>query len=199
MNPASAQSVSWLLDRVDDAERASLTQIFPLIYEDLRQAAQRLMAGEKASHTLQPTALVHEAFVRIRGRGTPVQGQAHVLALAAVAMRHILIDHARQRNALKRGGAANRVMLIEGDAIDRSDVEVLELDDLITRFAELDPRRSRVVELRFFAGMSNEEIAAALGIARSTVDEDWSVARAWLRSQMAEEPARHGGTPGATG
>src|SRR5204863_7516950 len=99
MNPASAQSVSWLLDSVGDAERASLTRIFPLIYDDLRQAAQRLMAGEKVSHTLQPTALVHEAFVRIRNRGIAIRGQAHVLALAAIAMRRVLVDHARQRKA----------------------------------------------------------------------------------------------------
>src|SRR5262245_58630229 len=145
MDATTCQSVSWLLDRVDDAQRASLTKIFPLSYEDLHQAAQRLMAGENVSHTLQPTALVHEAFVRLRDHGIPLRGQAHVLALAAIAMRRILVDHARQRDALKRGGAANRVMLAEDDAIDRSDVEVLELDDLITRLAELDPRRARVV------------------------------------------------------
>src|SRR5438270_9074733 len=159
MDSATAQSVSWLLNRVADSERASLTQIFPLIYEDLRQAAQRLMAGEKASHTLQPTALVHEAFVRIRNHGIPIRGQAHVLALAAIAMRRMLVDHARQRHALKRGGQAHRVMLVEGDAIDRSDLEVLELDDLINRLTELDPRRARVVELRLFGGMTKAEVA----------------------------------------
>src|SRR4051812_38561681 len=117
MDTTSTSSVSWLLDHVDDAERASLTRIFPLIYEDLHEAARRMMVGEKANHTLQPTALVHEAFVRIRDRGITVRDQTHVLALAAIAMRRILVDHARQRHALKRGGAANRMMLVEGDAI----------------------------------------------------------------------------------
>lgn len=190
-----AQTASWLFNSVDDARRDSLSRIFPLIYDDLRDAARRMLAGENSGHTLQPTALVHEAFMRIRGRGIALQGHAHVLALAAIAMRRILVDHARQRNAQKRGGAANRVALVEADAVEHSDMEVLELNDLITRLAELDPRRASVVEMRYFAGMSNEEVAAALGVARSTVVEDWSVARAWLRSQVAAASSRRGPRP----
>lgn len=190
MDPAAAESISWLLEHVDDAERASLTQVFPQIYEDLRRVARRYIAQERDGHTLQATALVHEAFVRIQDEGKRVRGQARVLALAALAMRHILVDHARRRAAGKRGSGAHRMSLKGEDAAGiHCDPEILELDELINRLAELDQRRARVVELRFFAGMSNDEIAAAMGVARSTVAEDWSVARAWLRSQLADEHA----------
>jgi len=184
MDPKTAQSLSWLLDTVDSAQRASLSQIFPMIYEDLRRVAHRYMEREKSDHTLQPTALVNEAFMRIRERGAAISGEGHALALAAIAMRHILVDHARKRNAKKRGGGGAGFALSGGESSDNRAVEILELDDLIARLAELDPRRARVVELRFFAGMTNEEIASAIGVARSTVVEDWSVARAWLRSQL---------------
>jgi RNA polymerase sigma factor (TIGR02999 family) len=160
-----------------------------MIYSDLRRVAQRYMSGERGSHTLQPTALVNEAYLRVRGRRDTVCGNAHALALAAVAMRRILVDHARRRNAEQRGGGAQRIGLGNCEPASAGrDLEVLELDDLINRLAELDDRRARVVELRFFAGMTNEEIAEALGVARSTVAEDWSVARAWLQSQLDQEP-----------
>lgn len=184
MDPAAAQSLSWLLERVDHAERASLTEVFPLIYEDLREVAKRYMAAERGSHTLQPTALANEAFIRMRDRVGPVCGRSHAMALAAIAMRRILVDHARRRQAEKRD-SGKRVGLTGGELLPQ-EVEVLEMDDLLTRLAELDARRARVVELRFFAGMSNEEIAAAIGIARSTVVEDWTVAKAWLKSQIRE-------------
>jgi RNA polymerase sigma-70 factor, ECF subfamily len=187
MDPTAAKSLSWLLERVDHEERSSLTEIFPLIYEDLRQVAKRYMSGEKISHTLQPTALANEAFVRMRDRGAPICGKTHALALAAIAMRRILVDHARRREADKRG--AGRRVGLTGEEMLPQEIEVLELDDLINRLAALDARRARVVELRFFAGMSNEEIAGALGIARSTVVEDWIIARAWLKAQLREATA----------
>lgn len=185
---SAARSISWLLERVDEGQRASLTQVFPLIYEDLRRVAQRYMAREQSSHTLQPTALVNEAYVRIRDRGVKLSGEEHVLALAAVAMRRILVDHARQRATAKRGGVLQRVELADVEKPnDPFELEILELDQLISRLAELDPSTARVVELRFFAGMSNDEIAAALGMARSTVAEHWSVARAWMRSRLDQK------------
>lgn len=189
MNPEAVGTLSWLLDRVDDAERSSLTQIFPLIYDDLRRVAQKYMSGERSDHTLQPTALVHEAFVRMRGRNSPVCSHAHALALASIAMRRILVDHARMRTADKRDGGGRRISLSGSEALESRDLEILELDALINRLADLDARRARVVELRFFAGMTNEEIAEALGIARSTVVEDWTVARAWLRAQLRGDAA----------
>lgn len=184
IEPKTAHSLSRLLESVDAAQRNSLTRIFPLIYEELRHIAKRYMGGDRADHTLQPTALVNEAFMRVRDGGARIQSEAHALAVAAIAMRCILVDHARKRTAARRGGHGRRFALHDGEAVDGRALEILELDDLITRLAELDPRRARVVELRFFAGMSNDEIATTLGVARSTVAEDWAVARAWLRMQL---------------
>ena len=189
MDPTSAESISWLLDRVDSADRTSLTRIFPMIYDDLRNVAKRYMAAEKASHTLQPTALANEAFLKIRSGASSVNNREHLLALAAIAMRRILVDHARRRDASKRGGQSHqeRIELLDQESLAGTrDVEILEFDELLNRLSELDPRRARVVELRFFAGMSNDEIAAAMGIARSTVAEDWAIARAWLRAQLGD-------------
>ena len=184
MDPSAAKSLSAFLDRVDQPRRESLSQLFPLIYEDLRKVAHRYMAAEKSDHTLQPTALVNEAFVRVRSGGAAISDEHHALALAAIAMRHILVDHARRRTSLKRGGGAREFALSGDEAVSSREVEILELDELIKKLGELDPRRARVVELRFFAGMTNEEIASAIGIARSTVVEDWKVASAWLRAQL---------------
>ncbi len=189
MDPTSAESISWLLDRVDSADRTSLTRIFPMIYDDLRNVAKRDMAAERVSHTLQPTALANEAFLKIRRGESSVNSREHLLALAAIAMRRILVDHARRRDASKRGGQSHpeRVELLDQESlIGTRDVEILEFDELLIQLSELDPRRARVVELRFFAGMSNDEIAAAMGIARSTVAEDWAIARAWLRAQLGD-------------
>ncbi len=189
MDTEIARTLSSLLDHVDDAEKASLTQVFPLIYNDLRRVAQKYISSERSGHTLQPTALVHEAFVRMRERGGPVCGQSHVLALASIAMRRILVDHARMRMADKRNNGTPPFAVSGRQTLDTRDLEILELDEMIVRLAALDPRRARVVELRFFAGMTNEEIADALGVARSTVAEDWAVARAWLRSQLGGDTA----------
>src|SRR5262245_40067920 len=175
MDEETAKSLSWLLDRVENAERARLSQVFPQIYDDIHRVAMRYLSSERACHTLTPTALVNEAFVRMRGRAADLRGESHALALAAIAMRRILVDHARQRAAQKRGNAARQFALNGGEASDHNAIEILELDDLITRLTELDPRRARVVELRFFADMTNEEIASALGVSRSTVIEDWGV------------------------
>lgn len=198
MDANATESLSRLLEHVDGAHKERLTRIFPLIYDDLRRIARRYMSSQSSDHTLQPTALVNEAFLRIRDRQTPLQGQSHALAVAAVAMRCILVDHARARLTQKRGGAAGgeggdagphrefslRVEDEPASASQHRDVSILELDDLLKRLHELDARRARVVELRFFGGMTNDEVAAALGMARSTVAEDWSVARAWLRVQL---------------
>lgn len=185
MTPETSASLSRVLENVDKVERESLTRIFPLIYEDLRRIAHRYMEQQSSDHTLQPTALVNEAFMRIRDREASVSGQSHALALAAIAMRHILVDHARRSTAQKRGGGKRQLALNGSEGTGGIAVEILELNELLERLAALDPRRAKVVELRFFAGMTNAEIATALGIARSTVVEDWTVARAWLRVQLS--------------
>ena len=148
------------------------------------------MDSERASHTLQPTALVNEVFLKMRNRADGFQGEGHALAVAAIAMRGILVDHARRRLATKRGGGEKPLLLSGNEASNDRDVEILELHDLIARLAELDPRRARVVELRFFAGLTNKQISEALSVARSTVAADWAVARAWLRVQLSANSDR---------
>lgn len=196
MDAETSQSLARLLENVDGAERDRLTRIFPMIYDDLRLIARRYMDRQASNHTLQPTALVNEAYLRMRDRETPWKGQHHALAVAAIAMRCILVDYARGRTAQKRGGKPGDERAAEfslgawdapATSTQERDLSILELDVLLRRFAELDPRRARVVELRFFGGLTNEEIATALGIARSTVAEDWAVARAWLRVQLNDE------------
>ncbi len=147
-----------------------------------------LMQQERPSHTLQPTALVNEAYLRlVRSPNVDWQNRAHFFGAAARAMRQILVDHARARATEKRGGELERIPLEESLHVQgRNDVDVIFLDDLLNRLAELDERMARVVELRVFAGLTGKETAAALGVSRQTVHEDWRVATLWLRKQMAE-------------
>ena len=190
MDPTTTQTAAWLLDRLDAEQRASLTQIFPAIYEDIHRVAMRYMVTERSGHTLTPTALVNEAFLRIQGRGIPVKDQSHAMGLAAIAMRHILVEHVRARHTTKRGGGAARVALSGDEHAEQQDFEIIELDDLLKQLAALDERRARVVELRFFAGMTNEEIAEVLGVSRTTVAQDWSLARAWMGLQVRGRAAQ---------
>lgn len=169
-------------DPVDDA----LVQV---VYDELRSIARRLMARERAHHTLQPTALVHEAFVRLAGRDARFEDRGRFCALAAQVMRHVLVDHARATRAAKRGGGAARVTF--EDALlpatpESSGVAVLELHDALQALAAEDPRCARVAELRLFGDASIDEIADELGVASSTVGNEWRYARAWLRRTLSE-------------
>jgi RNA polymerase sigma-70 factor, ECF subfamily len=159
--------------------------LMPEIYAGLRSIAERYLSRERPDHTLQPTALVHEAFLRLAGTNHRYLDAPHLLATAATAMRNILVDHARNRGASKRGrrdaGAEPTDRL---DPASERGQQVLELDDLLEKLAEIDERKAKVVELRFFGGMTLDQIAAALGAARSTIADDWSVARAWLASRI---------------
>jgi RNA polymerase sigma factor (TIGR02999 family) len=161
-------------------------RLFELVYDELRRLAGGLMRHERADHTLQPTALVHEAFMKLAG-ATPVewQGRAHFMGIAARAMRQILVDHARRHAAEKRGGARQRVTLTGHEPVEPHDaMEILELHDLLERFAALDPRAARVVELRVFGGLSVREAAHLLDVSPRTVDGDWAVARMWLSREL---------------
>lgn len=157
------------------------------LYAELRRLAAGMLRSERAEHTLQPTALVNEAFLKL-GEETP-RDRAAFFAAAATAMRRILVDHARSRNRLKRGGSAQRYTLNTGDlgAESPSDaVDLLALDEALDELVELDARKARLVELRFFAGITIEQAAEALGIARSTATEDWRFTRAWLAKRLSE-------------
>lgn len=178
--------VTRLLALWSSGDASALERLAPLVYEELRTLAGRLLRGERAGHTLQPTALVNEAFLRLAGgRTVDWKGRTHFFAVAARAMRRILVDHARTRLAGKRGGGATRISLTETPlSVPAPDVDVLALDEALERLAGLDPGQARVVELRFFAGLSVEETAEAIGASPATVKREWSSARAWLFREL---------------
>jgi RNA polymerase sigma factor (TIGR02999 family) len=166
--------------------RGSLDELAPLVYEELRRLAARHMQQERADHTLQPTALVSEVYLALVGqKKLHWQNRAQFMAIAAQTMRHILVDYARSRQAWKRGGGRQKVTLNEAIGASAGPVvDVLELDEALNRLDALDPQKSRIVELRYFAGMTVPETAEALGISASTVKRGWSMARAWLHREL---------------
>lgn len=184
--PLSQQITRWLGDWRQGDERAR-DELFAVVHPQLRQIAARYLHHERADHTLEPNALVNELCLRLMG-GEPIafNDRAHFFAVAAQTMRRILIDHARARVADKRGGDQQRVNLsaVEGwNPIQRSE-DILALDQLLSRLEKADPRAAHVVELRFFGGLSEDEVAEVLGIATITVKRDWKAARAWLVSRL---------------
>jgi RNA polymerase sigma factor (TIGR02999 family) len=188
---ADSPDVTTLLALYREGRRDALEQLVPLVYAELRRVAARALRGERQGHTLQPTALVHEAYVKLLGQQTPWQDRAHFLGCAARIMRNLLVDHARARRAEKRGGAGLTVTLGEGLAIEAArDLDVLALHEALEQLAALDARQARVVELRYFGGLSVEETAEVLDVSQATVYAEWAVARAWLRRRLREAGAR---------
>ena len=179
-------NITHLLKEWSAGDDQALDRLTPLVYEELRKQAARYLRRERPGHSMQTTALINEAYLRlIDARNVPWEGRAHFFAIAANLMRRILVDHARRRDAEKRGGAQIRLTLDDTVGIAKqSDVDLLMIDDALTRLAVLDPQQAQVVELRFFSGLSVEETATALGISPRTVKRDWSVARAWLRREI---------------
>jgi RNA polymerase sigma factor (TIGR02999 family) len=177
-------ALTQLLIAWSQGDAAALEQLAPLVYAELRKLAHRYMNRERAGHTLQTTAVVHEAFLRLLGNPQENwQNRAHFYAIAAQMMRRILVDYARANSRAKRGGEAVRVAIDDIDAPVADPAlnpDVIALDEALEKLAEIDPRRSRVVELRFFGGLSVEETAQILQVAPDTVVRDWRVARAWL-------------------
>lgn len=178
--------ITLLLAELRAGNRSAESRLLPLVYDELRRLARRYMRAERRDHTLQPTALVHEAYMRLAGqRDMSWQNRAHFFAVAAQLMRRILVDHARAHKAEKRGGNESKIELGEGLALTEAKAaELLAVDEALTRLAECDPRQARVVELRFFGGLSEEEAAEVLGVSTRTVKRDWSVARAWLFKEI---------------
>jgi RNA polymerase sigma factor (TIGR02999 family) len=168
-------------------DQEALNRLIPIVYGELRLRAARYLRRERPGHTLQTTALIHEAYLRlVEQRQVRWQNRAHFFAIASQLMRRILVDHARQRDAAKRGGPDLRLTLDEAMAVsDGRDVNLLVLDEALTRLAEIDSRQSRVVELRYFSGLSIEETAEVLDVSPATVKLDWSMAKAWLRREMS--------------
>jgi len=183
------QRLTQLLVAWSDGDRAALDELFPLVYDELRQLARRRMRRERQGHTLRTTALVNDAYLRlVDQRQVRWQNRAHFFAIAAQMMRRILVDHARARNYEKRGGGAAHVPLEEAAVLaEGKAAEILALDEALVALAEIDARRARVVELRYFGGLSNEEIAEVLKISPNTVTRDWNMARAWLYQELSGE------------
>jgi RNA polymerase sigma factor (TIGR02999 family) len=165
------------------------SELLPIVYEELRALAAGVFRDQKAGGTLQPTALVHEVYLKLVDQSIDWESRRQFFAVAAVAMRTILVDHARRRNAQKRGGDRQRIPLGDAEKTPSTldDETVLAIDDALTRLAQLDARKARLVELRFFAGLTGDEAAEALGIARSTASEEWRVARAWLYNELRSD------------
>jgi RNA polymerase sigma factor (TIGR02999 family) len=183
----SPHEVTVLLRAWGGGDKQALDRLAPLVYRELHRIAGRLMAGQRPNHTLQATALINEAYVRlVDASEASWQDRAHFFALCASAMRRILIDHARARASAKRGGGQIVLELDEGLAAAPSPAaNLLELDDALKRLSELDPRKSQVVELRFFGGLNLEETAEALKVSTKTVQRDWDLARAWLYGELS--------------
>ena len=187
MQPPSGQ-VTNVLAQLSAGDPAAAERLLPLVYEELRALAGHYFKKQRSDHTLQPTALVHEAYLKLVGQERPEwKSRAHFLAVAATAMRQILINHARDKKAAKRGGPdRQRITLDRALAAVESDVvDVIVLDDSISRLAKLSARQARVVELRVFGGLTVEEAAHVLGVGPTTVKTDWQFAKAWLKRELA--------------
>ena len=179
---APDQDVTGLLVAWQGGDLDARDRLLPLVYEELRRRAAGHLRRERANHTLQPTALVHEAYLRLVDQSRAIwQNRAHFLAVASQMMRRLLVDRERGRRADKRGGEWLRVTLEDAVAATPAvDVDVIDLDDALSRLAAFDPRKSQIAELRFFGGLSLEETGEALGVSLATVERDWQAARAWL-------------------
>jgi len=191
MPEADRTQNTLLLRAAGRGEADAETHLMELLFDELRRVASSLLANERASHTLQPTALVHEAYLRLVDTDELAAGdRQRFFGLAARAMRRVLIDHARRRRAERRGGDRRRVQL-ESDLLPdgRSLDGVLEVDEVLQRFASVDPRASRVVELRLFAGLNSAEAAEVLGVSERTARNDWTAARAWLSRELSRGDA----------
>jgi RNA polymerase sigma-70 factor (ECF subfamily) len=188
--PEKSNEATGLLTGWCAGDRAALDRLLPLVYDELRRIASRYLEQERPDHTLQPTALVHEAYFRlIDQRQVDWRNRAQFLGLAAEMMRRILVNHARDRNAAKRGGGLKKVTLTEALNTPGPEVDIEGLDDALRRLAGRDPRKARIVELRFFGGLTTAEAAQVLEISTATAERDWQFARAWLFAALAEPSA----------
>lgn len=187
MKTLSADNLTGLLVEWGDGDKAALERLMPMVYDQLRRIAHRYVQRERNGHTLQTSALVNEAYLRLADQNVGWQNRAHFFAVTARVMRHILIDHARRRRYAKHGGDAQQVPIEQAAAMSMERAgELIALEEALEELAQLDPRKSRVVELRYFGGLSLEETAEALNISMMTVRRDWRAAKAWLYRRLKE-------------
>ncbi len=187
MSDPPTRIVTGLLRDWRGGDDSALERLMPLVYDELRRLARRHMAGERRDHTLQPTALVHEAFGRLIDADIPWNDRVHFFAVAATTMRRILVEHARKANRAKRGGGADRVTLEDDAAVEQPRaIQIVALDRALDRLAEFDERKARIVELHYFGGMTYEEGAAALDVSAATFHRELRLARAWLQRELGD-------------
>jgi RNA polymerase sigma factor (TIGR02999 family) len=181
------EDVTQLLENWSNGDKVSLEKLMPLVYDELHRLAQRYLRQERSDHTLQSTALVHEAYLRmVDQKNVKWQNRAHFFGVAAQSIRHILVDHARSHRAANRGSGAAKLSLDEAIGVpEKKEVDLLALDESLERLSALDPQQGQIVELRFFGGLSIEETAEALRISPATVKRDWVMAKAWLYQNLA--------------
>jgi len=184
---SSPHSVTALLLDWSDGNKESLDKLIPVVYHELRRQAARHLRRERREHTLQTTGLIHEAYLRlIDQKNVRWQNRAHFFGIAAKLMRQILVDHARKNQAAKRGGMDIKLSLEEATLISKGrDMNLMALDEALTRLATIDPRKGRVVELRYFGGLTMDETAEVLEVSLATTKHDWSMAKAWLRRELS--------------
>ncbi len=189
-----AQNITELLVGYGRGDKEALDQLMPVVYDELRRQAARYLRREQPGNTLQTTALIHEAYVRlVDQRNVQWQNRAHFFGIAAQLMRRILVDHARAKKRVKRGGSDVRVSLADATvAVKGQDLDVVALDEALERLAQIDEQQSRVVELRFFSGLTVEETAEVMGISKATVKRDWSMAKAWLHRELSGDADQNG-------
>jgi RNA polymerase sigma factor (TIGR02999 family) len=180
------EDVTGMLEALSAGDRSVVDHLLPIVYAELKRRASSLMRRERSDHTLQPTVLVHDAFMQlVRQDRVDWQGRAHFFAMASQMMRRVLVDHARARLRDKRGGGAARVSLDEGLGLSAErDLDVVALDEVLARLAELDRRQAEIVEMRFFGGLSVEEVAAVMSLSKRTIEGEWTMIKAWLRREL---------------
>jgi RNA polymerase sigma factor (TIGR02999 family) len=189
MPPSEPLDITGLLLQWNSGDRAALERLTPLVYEELRRLAKRFMQNERPDHTLSATALVHEAYLKlIDERQVDWRGRSHFFGAAANIMRRLLVDHARKRLASKRGSGVKEAVPMGKDPLQTTDEDLVALDEALGKLGEIDERKSKVVEMKFFAGMTSQEIATVLAISDATVERDWKMARAWLIQALTSSP-----------
>lgn len=186
MSPASPHNITELLVRWQSGDVEALNLLIPHVFGDLRRLARHHLSRERGEHTLQSTALVNEVYLRLLGQGLTVENRTHFFAVSSHLMRQILVDYARRHRAAKRGEGFERVTLSEAEELlpNAKNLDLLALDDALNELGRADPQLIKIVELRFFGGLSIEESAVALGISQSTVKREWATARAWLHREL---------------
>ncbi|OHB81947.1 MAG: RNA polymerase subunit sigma-70 [Planctomycetes bacterium RBG_16_64_10] len=187
MASSDTAAVTRCLHALSRGDRSAMEQLVPLVYDALRQQAASYLRREPAGHSLQPTALVHEAFLKLADqKHVSWQGRSHFFAIGAQAMRRILVDHARRKARAKHGGRRRRIALDEHLVVSpQRDEDLLALDEALSKLARVDPRQAQIVELRFFGGLSVQEVAEVLGVSKRTIEADWTAVRAWLRRELS--------------